>query len=94
VGECHLSERQTSVWLESARSPLLIVRTDIGSAFRLSYIIWRIFGGWHRLARSGAYLCALAQEAYRDKPRAVKTSFGSAAPVAQSGNRGHPVEVS
>ena len=47
----------------------------------------------HRLARFGAYRCALAQEAYCDRPLTLKTSYGSAAPVAQSGNWGHPVLV-
>ncbi len=48
----------------------------------------RMFAGWHRLARFGAYRCALAQEVCRDKPLVAETSFGYAAPVAQSGNRG------
>ena len=45
--------------------------------------------GWHGLARLGAYRCALAQEVRRGKPRDTRTSFGCAAPVAQSGHPGH-----
>ena len=41
------------------------------------------------VGRFGAYRCALAQEVRRGKPRDTRTSFGCAAPVAQSGNRGH-----
>ena len=46
--------------------------------------------GWHRLARFGAYRCALAQEVFAREHVPARTSSGSAAPVAQSGNRGHP----
>ncbi len=45
--------------------------------------------GEHRLTHTGAYLCALGQDAYSDGPLALKTSSRSAAPVAQSGNRGN-----
>ena len=37
--------------------------------------------GWHRLARSGAYLCALAQEVRYDATLNHRTSSGSATPV-------------
>ncbi len=53
-------------------------------------IVFCHLAGWHRLARFGAYRCALAQELCRDTPHATRTSFGCASPVAQSGNRGHP----
>lgn len=33
--------------------------------------------GWYLQAHSGAYLCALEQEVSRDKPLAVKPSFGT-----------------
>ena len=42
------------------------------------------------MAGFAAYLCALAQEVCHDRPFEGETSFGYAAPVAQSGNRGHP----
>ena len=44
----------------------------------------RFTSGWNRLARFGAYRCAFAQEVRRDQPPDTKTSFGCAAPVAQS----------
>ena len=39
------------------------------------------------MARFGAYRCALAQEAYRDKPLVTRISFGFAAPLAQNDNQ-------
>ena len=39
---------------------------------------WPLWGGWHRLARFGAYRCALAQEVRRDETLSTRTSSGYA----------------
>ena len=49
-----------------------------GDVFAPSRLSWH--AGWHRLARFGAYRCALAQEVLFDKPLGIRTSFGCAAP--------------
>ena len=54
----------------STTEPLLAPRGGTG---------W--LAGWHRLARSGAYLCALAQEVRYDVTLNHRTSSGSATPV-------------
>ena len=49
--------------------------------------------GWHRLARCGAYLCALAQEVRSRYDSPEQTSSGSAAPVESKATQPGPPRV-
>ena len=46
--------------------------------------------GWHRLARFGAYRCALAQEVHGEETLGARTSSGCAAPVESKATQPGP----